>query len=290
MLKKRVIASLLVKAGILVQSLGFKKYLPIGKPAIAVDFLNQWGIDEIILLDISATEQGRSIDSGMIRLLAKKCFVPLSVGGGINHLDHVSELMKSGADKIVINKAAILDPEFITAIATQYGNQCVVVAIDVVGNARSGYKVYDHSNHALLEMDLLQWASLIESKGAGEIFLSSVDRDGSYLGFDLELVKLVSQRVGIPVIANSGCRNARHLGELFLQTSVSAGCAANFFHFTEHSVNVTKQYLVANGIPVRLQTHADYKDSRFDQEMRLLKKDDQVLENMLYIKIEREII
>jgi cyclase len=290
MLKKRVAACLVVKNGIVVQSILYKKYLPVGKPHIAVEFLNQWGIDEIILLDISATKEERGPDVAMIRTLAKKCFVPLTVGGGVTNLDQVKELMSCGADKISINRKALVEPKFISMFAHEYGNQCVVVSIDVVGNKQSEYKVYDYLSGAHLDIDLVTWAQEVEEYGAGEIFLTAVERDGSYRGFDVELIDLISEKVDIPVIASGGAGNAEHFHHLFHMTSASAGCAANFFHFTEHSVNITKSHLVKKKLPVRLETHADYGENEFDREFRLRKKNDQVLEDMLFIRIEKEII
>lgn len=281
---------MVVKDRIVVQSIGFGKYLPVGMPHIAVEFLNQWGIDEIILVDISATKGGRGPDIAMIRKLAGKCFVPLTVGGGISNLGQVNDLMSCGADKVSINSAAIKDPNFISAVAHKYGNQCVVVSIDVAGNAVAGYKVYDYLNHTSLDFDAVKWAKVAEGYGAGEIFLTAVERDGSYRGFDCELINSISAEVSIPVIAGGGCGNAMHFYELFHKTTASAGCAANFFHFSEHSVNISKQYLVSKGIPIRLETHADYRENEFDQEIRLRKKDDGILENLRFIRIKKEII
>jgi imidazole glycerol-phosphate synthase subunit HisF len=290
MLKKRVVACLVVRGGIVVQSVAFNKYLPVGKPPIAVEYLNQWGIDEIILVDISATKEGREPNAAMIRILAKKCFVPLTVGGGIKDLKQVRVLMSYGADKICINRSAISNPEFITDVALKYGNQCVVVSIDVTGDANSGYRVYDYLKRTSLILDAVEWARRVEKLGAGEIFITSVERDGTYRGFDIQLANLITEQVSIPVIACAGAGNAMHFQELFTKTSVSAGCAANFFHFTEHSVNITKRYLINNGVNVRIAAHADYSGTEFDSEIRLMKKDDKLLEDMRFIRIEKEII
>lgn len=290
MLKKRVIACLVVKNGLVVQSIGFKKYLPVGVPSIAVEYLNQWGIDEIIVLDISATGEVRGPDMDMIRTLARKCFVPLTVGGGITDPDQVKDLMRCGADKISINRKAVMDPRFISEVALKYGSQCVVVSIDVVGNAKSSYEVYDYLKGIPLDVDLVTWVKKVEAYGAGEIFLTSVERDGSYRGFDIELINRISEKVNIPVIASGGASHAKHFYELFQNTAASAASAANFFHFSEHSVNIAKRYLVNNQLPVRLETHADYEENELNAEMRLRKKDDQVLEDMRFIRIEKEVI
>jgi len=241
-------------------------------------------------LDISATSKVRGPDMDMVRTLARKCFVPLTVGGGITDLDQVKDLMRCGADKVSINRKAVMDPRFISEVALKYGSQCIVVSIDVVGNAKSSYKVYDYLKGIPLDVDLVTWAEKVETYGAGEIFLTSVERDGSYRGFDIELINRISDKVNIPVIASGGAGHANHFYELFQNTSASAGSAANFFHFSEHSVNVAKRYLVNNQLPVRLETHADYEENELNAEMRLIKKDDQVLEDMRFIRIEKEVI
>lgn len=288
MLKKRIIANLVVKNGIVVQSIGFSKYLPVGKPAIAIEFLNQWGIDEIVLTDISASAQGRGPDFDMIRKANKKCFVPLTVGGGITHVDHIKELMNCGADKISLNHAALHQSQLISEAAQIFGNQCVMVSIDGM-HTPNGYRVYDYLNKITTTLDPGNFALAAQESGAGEILINSVDRDGTYLGYDLELVNNVCENVHIPVIACGGAKNACHIIELFKQTSVSAASAANFFHFTEHSVNITKSQ-IQEDFDVRLETHANYVKNKLDFDLRLAKKDDQTLEHLLYLRIEKEII
>lgn len=288
MLKKRVVAVLVVKNGIVVQSIGFKKYLPVGKPAIAIEFLNQWGIDEIALLDITARKKGALPDFEMIKHAAKKGFVPLTVGGGITKVDDIKELMHCGADKISLNSTAITHPELVTEAALLFGNQCVVVSIDAV-KTTEGYRVYDYLNKTTLALNPSAFAKNLEARGAGEILINSVDRDGSYKGFDTELIASVCDVVTIPVICCGGAKNANDFVKVFSETHASAAAAANFFHFTEHSVNQTKANIL-NQLPVRLETHADYKDSAFNEHYRLLKKEDKVLEEMLYVKIEKETI
>ncbi|HYG14552.1 MAG TPA: imidazole glycerol phosphate synthase cyclase subunit [Bacteroidia bacterium] len=290
MLKKRVIACLVVKDGIVVQSIGFKKYLPVGKPAIAVEFLNQWGIDEIILVDITATKQGREPNFKMFRELSQKCYVPLTIGGGITKVEHVSELMHCGADKFSINKTALQTPEFITKTAHIYGNQCVVVSIDVLKGDDGQYRVYDYTTRAAIDKNPVQWAKEAEELGAGEIFLTSVNRDGSYLGYDIEMVQQVAAAVSIPVIASGGAKNALDFKKVFDNTGAMAASAANFFHFTEHSVVIAKTALVAKNSPVRLETYANYTENPLDSEFRVLKKEDKTLEEMLFMRIEKEII
>lgn len=288
MLKKRIAASLIVKDGIVVQSIGFKKFLPLGKPAIAIEFLNQWGIDEIILLDISATKNNLEPDYKMIKNAALKSHVPLTVGGGINNVDQMKELMHSGADKIALNYAALTNRDLISKAAHIFGDQCVVVSIDAL-NDNGKYKVFDYINKKRLDLSVDKIAAEFQSLGAGEILINSVDRDGSYLGYDIDLINSVCNVVTVPVICCGGAKNAKDFIKVFEETNVSAASAANFFHFTEHSVNVTKS-IIKKELDIRLETFADYKDSCYDVNIRLDKKSDEVLENMLFIRIEKEII
>ncbi|ACU06125.1 imidazole glycerol phosphate synthase subunit HisF [Pedobacter heparinus] len=288
MLKKRVAANLVVKDGIVVQSIGFKKYLPVGKPEIAIEFLNQWGIDEIILTDISATRKQSGPDFDMIRRAAQKCFVPLTVGGGISNTGQMKELLHNGADKISLNNAAITTPELITETAHIFGGQCVVISIDGI-HTNKGFRIYDYLTHSALDISPSEFAKRAEDSGAGEILINSVDRDGSYLGFDHELINSVCSVVNIPVIVCGGAKNAGDFIEVFSKTNASAATAANFFHFSEHSVNITKSILNKK-MDVRSEAFANYEDACFDDDQRLLKKEDEVLENLLFIRIEKEII
>lgn len=288
MLKKRVIATVVVKDGLVVQSVGFKKYLPVGKPPIALEFLNSWGIDEIILIDISASRYKRAPDYHLVKSSSQNSYVPLTVGGGISRLEHIQELMHCGADKVSLNQTAIHDPKFISEAAAVFGNQCLVVSIDALKTA-DGYRVYDYMNKSLLDIAPAEFARQLEDKGAGEILINSVDRDGSYKGFDLELIQSICDQVNVPVIAAGGAKNSKDFLKVFSQTSVSAASAANFFHFTEHSVNRTKASL-SKEMKVRLETYADYKDNPMDAEGRLVKKTEQELEEMLFLRIEKEVI
>lgn len=288
MLKKRVAATVVVRDGIVVQSIGFKKYLPLGKPAIALEFLNSWGIDEIILLDITATAKGLQPNFELIRQASKKCYVPLTVGGGIKTISDIEELMHCGADKISVNQAALKNKSLITEAAHIFGNQCVVVSLDAV-NVSGKYLLYDYLLKKTIDIEVSEYAKEVEGLGAGEILVNSVDRDGSYTGFDLQLMNNVCDNVNIPIIAAGGANNAHDFIEVLTKTKVSAASAANFFNFTEHSVNITKSQIIKH-LDIRLETFADYKDAECDDEYRLKKKLDEALENMLYIKIDIEII
>lgn len=288
MLKKRIIANLVVKDGVVVQSIGFRKYLPVGKPDIAIEFLNQWGIDEIILTDISASTLGKGPDFKMIRNATNKCFIPLTVGGGITHVDHIKELMHCGADKIALNQAALHQTNLITEAAHVFGNQSVVISIDGISTV-DGYKVYDYLNKRITDYKVGLFAFTREELGAGEILINSVDRDGSYLGYDIQLINQVCSTVNIPVIACGGAKNANDMIVVLKATNASAAAAGNFFHFTEHSVNTTKACLIKE-LDVRIETPADYAESIFDGNMRILKKEDKLLELLMYVNIEKEII
>ena len=288
MLKKRIAASLVVKDGIVVQSKNFRKYLPIGRPAIAIEFLNQWGIDEIIFTDISATRNKTAPNFNLIKTASHKCYVPLTVGGGITEVDHIKELMHCGADKISLNQSAIYKPQLISQAAHIFGSQCIVVSIDAIKDGDS-YKVHDYVSKKALDINPDEFAKNAENLGAGEILINSVDRDGTYSGYDMDLINSVCAVVQVPVICCGGARNANDFMKVFKNTNVSAASASNFFHFTEHSVNTTKAN-IRNVMEVRLETFADYSETIFDSEFRLSKKSDELLEKMLFIKIEKELI
>ncbi len=288
MLKKRVVATVLVRDGIVVQSLGFRRYLPIGRPGIAIEFLNNWGVDEIILLDISATTTGHGPSIKMVREIAKYCFVPLTVGGGICKVDQARELIASGADKIAFNQAALHSPELLTRMAMVFGRQCVVLAFDAVRHT-NGHRVYDYRRQQVTDWHPGEFAVGVVAQGAGEVFVNSVDRDGSQRGFDLPLIQDVCAAVDVPVTCCGGAGRPEHFAEVFRETGVHAAAAANFFHFTEHSVTTTKAILQST-VPIRHDTHADYAHSSFDLAGRLLKKSDAVLEAMRFMRTEKEVI
>jgi imidazole glycerol-phosphate synthase subunit HisF len=288
MLKKRIAATLLVKDGICVQSIGFQRYLPLGKPHIAIEFLNDWGVDEIILLDLSASKAGRAPDFTMIRHAAAHSRVPLTVGGGIHELEHIKILLQSGADKIACNNAAQRNPHLLSEAAERYGDQCVVAAIDACAT-RQGYRVYDYTRRAITDKNPGQFARELQQCGAGEIFINSVDRDGIYRGFAIDLIQEICAAVSVPVTCCGGAGQPAHFQEVFAFTNVSAAAAGNFFHFTEHSVATLKAQLERN-VPLRHEVHADYRDSQFDTQGRLVKKSDELLENMLFEKIDHEVI
>ena len=288
MLKKRIIATLIVRDGILVQSLNFNRYLPVGNPAIAIEFFDDWGVDEIILLDISASRGGRSPDFAMVQNVSARCHVPLTVGGGINSIEHVLELMHCGADKVSFNQIALHQPTFIEKVARLFGTQCVVASIDAV-HVDGSYRVYDYLKRKVLEVSVAEFARQIQAYGAGEILINSVDFDGAQCGYNINLINTVCAAVTVPVICCGGAGKPQHFIEVLESTQASAVAAANFFHFTEHSVTITKA-LVSRHIPLRHETHASYQENSFNSKGRLLKKNDAMLEELLYCRIKKEII
>lgn len=289
MLKRRIIAVVVVSGSIAVQSIGFRKYLPLGRPEIAVEYLARWGVDEIILVDISASRDGRGPNNEMVRRVAKNCHVPLTVAGGIKSVRHIGELLSSGADKVCINHAARSKPSFITDAANRYGNQCVVASIDVAMDKNYNPWVYDYLQSNLTEETPIDQASWMQEAGAGEILLNSVERDGSSLGFDNGLISSVLDATTIPIIAVGGAGMPAHFSESFSATGISALAAANIFHFWEHSITVVKSQIGLD-IPIRRETGFNYSDAITDIEGRLLKKQDNFLEEMLYVKINQEVI
>ncbi len=289
MLKKRIVAVVVVRDGIVVQSIGFKTYRPVGKPEITVEFLCQWGADEIILLDISATRADRGPDIEMVKRVAKKCLLPLTVGGGITKLEHVNCLIHGGADKVSLNYVLFENLGFLSEIAKTYGNQSVVVSIDAL-KTDNGYRVYDYVGAFTTNHSVKTLAPLVTEYGAGEILINSVNRDGLGTGFDINLVDEVCGSVSVPVVCVGGAGSPQHFVEVFKTTQVHGAAAANYFHFSEHSVMVTKSKLISEGIAVRIDTQSDYASAVLDPRGRLLKKPDFVLEELLFEPIEKEVL
>ncbi len=282
MLKKRIIASIIVKDGTVVQSINFKKYLPIGNPEIAVEFLNRWGIDEIILVNIDTTKNKNKPDFEMLKKMSKKSLVPLTFGGGINSIEDVKTAIYNGADKVCLNNAALVNPNLITEAAEIFGNQSVVVSIDVRKNERGDYEVYSYLLEKEVGLNPVDFAKKVELLGAGEIFLNSVDRDGTKKGLDLKLLNQVAENVSIPVIFCGGIGHPEHFEEGFRNNKVNAIAAANYFHYTEHSVITTKAYLKLKGLNIRCDTYADYEKILFSEEGRIAKRAEEYLKEIRF--------
>lgn len=290
MLKQRLIGFLPVRHGIVVQSIGFERYLPVGRPKIAVEFLNQWGIDEIILVDITASAEGRTIDIDMVREVSKVCFVPLTVGGGIRSVDDMTALIHSGADKISINSAAFRRPELITEGAETFGSQCIIVSLDAKRRA-GGVEVMAGPDRTPTGAHPVELAKKAERLGAGEILLNSIDRDGSKAGYDLPMVAEVAAAVNIPVIVCGGVGHPQHFAEALSTPNTAALAAGNYFHFTEHSPITTKAYLKGAGSGhLRLDTYADYREFGHEPDGRIARKDDEALESLFFEYHPREVI
>jgi cyclase len=251
MLSKRLIACLDVRNGCVVKGVQFEGLRNAGDPAALARRYNQEGIDELVILDVTATLESRQALDATIRAVSRELFIPLAVGGGIRSLDDAEAAIEAGADKVSVNSAALADPSLITRLARRYGSQAVVVAIDAK-RADGGYSVYSRSGSTAAGRQAVEWAREAESRGAGEILLTSIDRDGTREGFECALTSDVSGAVSIPVIASGGAGTFEHFLEVFTKGRADAALAASVFHYSEHAVSELKQYLAANSIPVRL--------------------------------------
>ena len=269
-MKKRLVACLLIRNGLIVQSIGFKRYLPIGLPRFPIEFVVKWDVDEIVLLDMSATSENRAPNTEVLELLSRFCFVPLTVGGGIKSVDDVRQIIRAGADKVAINAYAVARPKLVSEIANVFGIQCVVVSMDCRRESDGRYQVYTHSGSRPTGLMPEAWAKQVETLGAGEIFLNSINRDGSKQGYDIELIRRVSDSVSIPVVACGGVGSYIHFAPGILEGGASAVAAANIFHYIEHSTIVAKAHLLRSGVDVRLDSDAKYEGREFDDSGRLI--------------------
>jgi cyclase len=246
-LSKRIIACLDVRDGKVVKGINFEGLRDAGEPAALAQRYNVEGIDEIVILDVTATIESRQARANTIAAVAKEIFLPLTVGGGIRSEDDAAAAIDAGADKVSLNTAAISNPALITALANRYGSQAVIVAID----AKAG-RVFARSGQAETMRDAIEWAREATARGAGEILLTSIERDGTKAGFDCELTAAVSDAVHIPVIASGGAGTFEHFAEVFGPGHADAALAASIFHYNEHSVTALKTFLAERGIPVRI--------------------------------------
>jgi cyclase len=251
MLCKRIIACLDVRDGCVVKGVQFESLREAGRPADLARRYNADGIDELVLLDVTATTEGRLALLDTIRDVARELFIPLAVGGGIRAEADAAAVVDAGADKVSVNSAALEDPKLLTRLAARYGSQAVVVAIDAK-RAGGGFDVYARSGTARTGRDAVAWAVEAEARGAGEVLLTSIDRDGARSGFDCELTAAVSGAVSIPVIASGGAGTFDHFLEVFTAGRADAALAASVFHFAEHAVSELKGFLRGRGVPVRL--------------------------------------
>jgi cyclase len=258
MLAKRIIPCLDVKDGRVVKGINFLNLKDAGDPVESASVYSKEGADEIVFLDITASIEQRKTILEVVRRCAEEVFIPLTVGGGIRGIEDIRLLLKSGADKVSLNTAAIENPDLVNKAAQEFGSQCIVVAIDAKRNKpetkvqKPEWKVYIYGGSKPTKIDALQWAKIVEKLGAGEILLTSMDKDGTRDGYDLELNKTISEAVNIPVIASGGAGNLEHLYQALTEGKADAVLAASIFHYREYSIKQTKKYLKGKGIPVRI--------------------------------------
>lgn len=252
MLTKRIIPCLDVKEGRVVKGISFVQLRDAGDPVELAKFYDKQGADELVFLDISASHEGRKTMIDVVKEVASELAIPFTVGGGINSVEDMKNILRAGADKVSLNTAAVLRPELISEGAQYFGSQCIVVAIDAKFEEESGtWKVYTHGGRKVTEKDAVTWAQEAEKLGAGEILLTSMDSDGGKTGFNLALTKAVSEAVSIPVIASGGAGNAEHFEEIFKSGKADAALAASIFHYKETSVEQVKEYLREKEVAVR---------------------------------------
>lgn len=252
MLKFRIMPTLLFKNFGLVKGEQFDSWRQVGSVMQAVKVYNMREVDELVFLDINATPENRSPDFEMIDEIADECFMPLTVGGGIKTIEDVQRLLQVGADKVSINTSAVFSPQLIQSAALEFGSQCIVVSIDVKKVSSNRYEVYTHCGNQATGKDPVDLAKEVENLGAGEILLTSIDQDGTMKGYDIDLIKRVTNSVSIPIIASGGAGNYEHLAQAILEGEASAVAAASIFHFTQQTPLEAKHYLFEKGIPVRL--------------------------------------
>ena len=291
MLRKRIIASVNLRNNLVVQSIGYKKYLPLGSLSVTLEYLNKWGIDEVLIQDISCRRNKKPINFNLIAESSKKLFVPLCYGGGIENLDDVEKLMNCGVDKVALNYSSSFNNiSLIKQISSKYGAQCILGVIDIK-NVGGKLKIYDYQNNQLIRKRLEDGLDELISSGVGEILLKSVDRDGSKTGYEKLILEFTEnfKNCPVPLILSGGAFYADHLREVLLHNSIDAVAAGNLFHFQEHSVNKIKAQLADLKL-IRTQKNITYINSRFNNRGELIKKSDKELTELLFTKTEEEII
>jgi imidazole glycerol-phosphate synthase subunit HisF len=252
MLAKRIIPCLDVTAGRVVKGINFVELRDAGDPVEIARRYDEQGADEITFLDITASSDGRDLILHIIEAVASQVFIPLTVGGGVRVVEDVRRLLNAGADKVSINTSAVTNPQLVFDAAHKYGSQCIVVAIDAKQTAPGKWEVFTHGGRTPTGLDAIEWAKKMESLGAGEILLTSMDRDGTKVGFDLGLTRGVSDAVNIPVIASGGVGGLQDLADGIKLGRADAVLAASIFHYGQHTVQEAKRFMAAQGIPMRL--------------------------------------
>ena len=253
MYTKRIIPCLDVKDGRVVKGVNFVNLIDAGDAVEQAMIYDREGADELVFLDITASSDNRDTVVDMVRSVAKKLFIPFTVGGGIRTVDDFKKILREGADKVAVNSAAIMDPTLIERAADKFGSQCVVVAIDAKRRADgTGWNIFKNGGRVDMGIDAVEWAKKAVSLGAGEILLTSMDCDGTKAGFDNELTRIISDSVNVPVIASGGAGKLEHFYDAFIEGHADAALAASLFHFKELSIREVKDYLNNKGVPVRI--------------------------------------
>lgn len=251
MLAKRIIPCLDVHEGRVVKGTNFIHLRDAGDPVELASLYDREGADELVFLDISASAEGRNTMVEVVRRTAEEVFIPFTIGGGIRTIEDIRKMLRAGADKVSLNTAAVQNPQLIEEGAYAFGSQCIVVAIDARRVADGRWEVYVHGGRTPTGIDVLEWAQKAEELGAGEILLTSMDRDGTKEGYDNELNRMISQAVPIPLIASGGVGNLQHMAEGLTNGQADAVLAASIFHYREYSIKEVKEYLAGKGIPIR---------------------------------------
>lgn len=250
---KRIIPCLDVNAGRVVKGVNFVNLIDAGDPVEIAKAYDKAGADELVFLDITASSDERNTVVDMVRRVAEQVFIPFTVGGGIRTVDDFKKILREGADKVSVNSAAIMNPTLISDAADKFGSQCVVVAIDAKRRSDgSGWNIYKNGGRVDMGIDAVEWAMKADKLGAGEILLTSMDCDGTKAGYDIELTKIISENVSIPVIASGGAGNMEHFYDALTEGKADAALAASLFHFKELEINEVKAYLRKKGVSVRL--------------------------------------
>jgi|TARA_B110000259_G_scaffold168677_1_gene197931 cyclase len=253
MLKNRIIPCLDVENGRVVKGINFLDLKDAGDPVEQAEYYSKCGADEICFLDITATHEDRNIIIDIVNKTAEKCFVPLTVGGGIKSMQNIRDLLLAGADKVSINSAAVKDINFVKDASRKFGTQCMVIAVDAKKVAENKWEIFTHGGRNKTGIDAVDFALKAEQNGAGEILLTSMDKDGTKTGYDIELLKSVTNKISIPVIASGGVGNLEHLYEGIRKGGASAVLAASIFHYGEHTIRQAKEYLASKDVPVRIE-------------------------------------
>ena len=251
MLKIRIIPCLDVKNGRVVKGINFKNLKDAGDPVLTAQAYDELGADEICFLDIAATLENRDVTVNLVRKTAEKCFIPITVGGGVKTIEDIRQLLLNGADKVSFNSAAIKNPDIISSAANKFGSQCIVVAIDAK-KTKNSWEIFSHGGTKETGIDAISFAKDMQKRGAGEILLTSMDKDGTKNGYDVELTKLITDSLNIPIIASGGAGKLEHFKSIIEIGNASAILAASIFHFGEISIKQVKSYLKSEGIPVRM--------------------------------------